>query len=164
SLLLYLWKAPSFSFTHRAFLLGVVGGVITMVRQQDIVLLLIPAGLALSDDVWRLPRKAVLNSGIALLGFTATFAIQMVVWYALRGSLLTYSYTGQRFEYLFAPKITEVLFSSNHGLLSWHPLIAFCIVGLLQLRRIDSRLSNLALACFGLELYVIASWWCWWMG
>ena len=61
--------------------------------------------------------------------------------------------------------LSQVLLSSNHGLISWHPIIAVCLFGLMLLSvGQHATLGRLSLACFAAELYVVASWWCWWMG
>ena len=165
SLLLYIWKVPSLTPPFRTLVVGMIAALVMMVRQQDIVILVIPIGSAVADGALRWPRRKLLFSALlGGLGFVAVFAIQMIVWHSLRGTFITYSYRGSSFEFLFAPKIASVLFSSNHGLLSWHPLIGLCLLGWLSLRHVDATMSWLALTCFALEVYIIASWWCWWMG
>jgi hypothetical protein len=167
SLLLYLWQAPSLAVNIRLVLMGMAAGLVAMVRQQDLVVLLLPAGSALLarqvslDRVWRI---AGLQIPLFVAGFAPVFAVQMVAWRILRGSFLSYAYPGQGFAYAARPKIVEVLLSSNHGLISWHPVILLCLVGLVVLSRSAGALGWLALACFGAQLYVSASWWCWWMG
>jgi hypothetical protein len=66
---------------------------------------------------------------------------------------------------LARPQIAAVLFSSNHGLISWHPLIAVCLFGLVLLSvREHPVIGRLSLVCFAAQLYVVGAWWCWWMG
>ncbi|HEX7410018.1 MAG TPA: hypothetical protein VF515_20560 [Candidatus Binatia bacterium] len=136
-----------------------------MVRQQDITLLLVPLGCTLVQAYRaRQLRPAVRPSVLFLLSFTAVFAVQLAVWYYLRGSLITYSYRGQSFSNLLNPKVLEVLFSANHGLFTWHPLIAVCLLGLLLLVRAHPVFAYAALASVAAQLYVVGSWSCWWMG
>jgi hypothetical protein len=165
SLLLYVWKVPALSTTSRSLIMGMIAGVLMMVRQQDILIVLIPAGSAFLDPALRGRRKQLIPPAVFFgLGFLATFAVQMFVWRDLRGSFITFAYKGQSFDHLLSPQFASVLFSSNHGLLSWHPIVALCVIGWFQLRRENGSLSVLALTCFALQLYVIASWWSWWMG
>jgi hypothetical protein len=165
SLFLYVWKVPDLPAAGRSLLMGMIAGVLMMVRQQDILVILIPAGSALLDPAVRGRRTQLIRPALLFgLGFAATFAVQMFVWRDLRGSFLSFAYKGQSFDYLMSPRIGNVLFSSNHGLVSWHPIVALCVIGWFQLRRENRSLSSLALTCFALQLYVIASWWCWWMG
>jgi hypothetical protein len=165
SLFLYIWKVPPLRPGSRALLMGLVAGIVTMVRQQDIVVAIIPLGAVFAGGALNWRRSKLLSTvSLAAFGFIGAFVVQMLVWYSLRGSFLSFSYQGQSFENAFAPKILQVLFSSNHGLLSWHPLIGLSFVGWLALRKVDPVFSGLILLCFTLELYVIAAWWSWWLG
>lgn len=142
--------------------MGLAGGMVAMVRQQDVLLFLLPDGIALTSrpQIIRILER----SGLFLLGFVATFCMQMLVWWTLRGSLLAYSYTGFHFSYLLEPRIFPVLFSSNHGLITWHPVVAICLVGLFVMQPKDHHTGIFAFLCFLGELYVVASWWNWWKG
>ena len=62
------------------------------------------------------------------------------------------------------PEILNVLFSGFHGLFSWHPLLFFGIVGLVLISRQYSSMVVILLTAFALQVYLIASWWCWWQG
>jgi hypothetical protein len=166
SLFLYVWSVPSLRRRLRWALMGVSAALVLMARQQDGVVFLLPLGTAVLQDGWRKSsQKAMAALPFLGAGFATLFALQMLVWHALRGSFLTYSYRGFDFAYLTSPRVVEVLLSSNHGLISWHPMIAVCLLGLvLMSMREQPVLGWLSLACFAAELYVIASWWCWWMG
>ncbi len=163
---LYVWKVPALPARRRWMLMGVSAAFVVMVRQQDAVVLLIPLGAALMGGGWRTLSQRVRSAvPFVAIGFAPLFALQMLVWYTLRGSFLTYAYRGFGFEYVTHPKIAAVLFSSNHGLISWHPIIAVCLLGLVLLSRSEQRvLGRMALVCCAAQLYVVASWWCWWMG
>ena len=166
SLFLYVWRAPSLRRQLRWMLMGVGAALVLMARQQDGVILLVPMGAALLCDGWRRSWQTM-RSALPFIGagFTPLFAVQMMVWHTLRGSFVTYAYRGQGFEYLSRPQIAAVLFSSNHGLISWHPLIAVCLFGLLLLSVGEHpMIGRLSLVCFAAQLYVVGSWWCWWMG
>jgi len=166
SLLLYVWRAPALHPRLRWMLMGIGAALVLMARQQDGVILLVPVGAALLHDGWR-GAWPTLRAALPFVsaGFAPLFAIQMLVWHTLRGSFVTYAYRGQDFAYLTRPRIAAVLFSSNHGLISWHPLIAVCLFGLVLLSlREQPVIGRLSLVCFALQLYVAGSWWCWWMG
>jgi hypothetical protein len=166
SLFLYIWQVPSLRSRARWILMGMGAALVVMARQQDAVILLLPAGAALMHDGWhRFRRKLCSALPFVGAGFAPLFAVQMLVWHTLRGSFFTYAYRGQDFAYLTHPRIAAVLVSSNHGLISWHPLIAVCLLGLLLLSvREQPVIGRLALLCFAAQLYVVSSWWCWWMG
>lgn len=166
SLFLYIWQVPSLRSRPRWILMGIAAALVVMSRQQDAVILLLPVGAAIIDDGWRCSWRKVCSAlPFVGLGFVPLFAVQMLVWHTLRGSFVTYAYRGQDFAYLTRPRIAAVLVSSNHGLISWHPLIVVCLLGLLLLSlREHSVIGRLALVCFVAQLYVVSSWWCWWMG
>ena len=59
------------------------------------------------------------------------------------------------------PKILQVLLSSWHGLLSWTPLIALCLVGLFFLYRRNRVLGAGFIIAFMLQLTFISTWQDW---
>ena len=166
SLFLYIWQVPSLRPRPRWILMGMTAALVVMARQQDAVILLVPVGAALMHDGWRRSWQTLCSAlPFVGVGFAPLFAVQMLVWHTLRGSFLTYAYRGQYFAYLTRPQIAAVLVSSNHGLITWHPLIVVCLLGLVLLSlREHPVIGRLALVCFAAQLYVVSSWWCWWMG
>jgi len=166
SLFLYVWQMPSLRSRPRWVLMGSAAALVVMARQQDAVVLLVPAGAALMHDGWRRSWQKLCSAlPFVGVGFAPLFAVQMLVWHTLRGSFITYAYRGQDFAYLTRPQIAAVLVSSNHGLITWHPLIVVCLFGLVLLSlREHPVIGRLALVCFAAQLYVVSSWWCWWMG
>lgn len=164
SLFLYVWRVPSWPMAQRAVVMGMTGALMAMVRQQDAVVMLIPLGAFLIQNVAEKWSRAVwVSLPLFGIGFLAVYAVQMLAWHSLRGSFFSYAYRGETFAYAMHPQLWQVLFSSNHGLIAWHPLIALCLTGLLLLGRSAGGVGWLALICFATQLYAIASWWCWWM-
>jgi hypothetical protein len=156
SAILYFWKAPVIKEKWRTLLIGAIAGITAMVRLQDLLILIIPISVAL----WQKPsfRRSLLRGTIFLMAFFSTFWIQMVVWFTLRGVWLSFPYSNSTFSYWRNPKLLETLFSSNHGLLVWHPVILICLVGLFLW---SNPVSRVALICLISELYVVASWYAW---
>jgi hypothetical protein len=97
--------------------------------------------------------------------FLLAFSVQMIVWRILTGSFVVYSYSesGQFFNFA-SPKFFNVLFSSNHGLLAWHPIILICLLGLIFSRTLSRPTKIAFLIAFLFQLYVTSSWTIWWMG
>jgi hypothetical protein len=89
----------------------------------------------------------------------------MIVWRILTGSFIIYSYSasGQFFNFS-SPKFFNVLFSSNHGLLIWHPIVLISLLGLIFSRALSRSAKIAFLVAFLCQLYVISSWTMWWMG
>lgn len=164
SAFLCLWKAESISINTRAILMGFMAGIITMVRQQEVLMISIPIVFAFLSPNFRLrgiPLRSVLLFAAC---FLLAFSIQMVVWKILTGHFIIFSYSqGQYFDFR-APKFFKVLFSSNHGLLIWHPIFLICLIGLIFSRTLSRAAKIAFLIAFLGQLYVTSSWWMWWMG
>ena len=57
-----------------------------------------------------------------------------------------------------------MLFSSFHGLFSWHPIYLFALLGLPILVYRDRGLAIGMAAGLSLNIYLVAAWWAWWQG
>jgi hypothetical protein len=165
SLLLFLWKTPSVSQRLRPLLMGLAAALVGMVRQQDLAIVALLLGFAFISDrmaglTWRETRRFL---ALFALGFFSLFSLQMITWRVLTGSLLTYSYQGFGFDHWKNPKVMDVLFSSNHGLFSWHPFLLVSLAGLLFAPKRCRDVGAFLAASFVATLYVTSSWCCWWL-
>lgn len=165
SLLMYLWicRGPINSLLQ-SFFIGLAGGLVGLVRQPDITFFLLP----LLDILWT--EKSFLEKGrkiaVSVAGFFTIFWIQMFVWNMLNGSpfLSGYFLSGKEGFSLWTPHVLDVLFSAEHGLFLWHPVLFFALVGLLMFCRANPLIGGLLLAGFFMQTYVIASWSFWSQG
>ncbi len=121
-------------------LLGLAGGVLVLVRLQELVWAVLPAislwrGLRRAADSrqrWLLVRRA----GVGAAVFTALIAPQIGVWWYWTGSL-TPPYlagAGHRLD-LSSPHFLDTWLSPDHGMFYWHPLLVLGLIGLLPWRR-----------------------------
>lgn len=166
SAFLWLWKAESISINRRAILMGLMAGIITMIRQQEILIIFVPIVVALFSPNFSLGKIPIVRLILLFVAsFLLAFSVQMIVWKILTGSFVVYSYSdsGQFFNFA-SPKLFSVLFSSNHGLLAWHPIILICLIGLIFSRTLSRPTKIAFLIAFLLQLYVTSSWTSWWMG
>jgi hypothetical protein len=166
SAFLCLWKAESIPINIRAILMGIMAGIITMVRQEEILMISIPIVFAVCSPNFSFRQIPIFRLTILFIAsFLLAFSIQMIVWRILTGSFLTYSYSasGQFFN-LSSPQFFNVLFSSNHGLLIWHPILLICLLGLIFSRTLSRSAKIAFVLAFFCQLYVISSWTMWWMG
>jgi hypothetical protein len=60
--------------------------------------------------------------------------------------------------------VLDVLFSAEHGLFLWHPILLFAAIGLVLFFRANPLLGGLLLAGFFSQIYLIASWSFWSQG
>lgn len=164
SAFLCLWKADSLSTNLRTVLMGLMAGIITMVRQQEILVILIPVVFTIFSPNFSLRQIPILRSLLFVASFFLAFSIQMIVWKILNGHFYVYSYQGGQYFDFSSPKFFDVLFSSNHGLFIWHPIFLICLVGLILSRTLSRNAKIAFLIAFLCQLYVTSSWWMWWMG
>ena len=139
-------------------LLGLLGGLMTLVRLQDAVLIALPA----ADLLWRRPARW----GACLVRYLAAAAVlglvQVAVWLRLYGSdflstVLTVNLVGG-----IRPQVMGVLLSARHGLFYWTPLYVACVLGWALLARRDRREAVLLAAGFAGSVLVNASMQDWW--
>ena len=147
-------------------LLGLSGGLMLDVYYPNVVFLLIPLMESIAGywRAWRSPGRDwvairelfsanVLFALLVVLAFTPTLVARQII----SGNPLAFGYTALHQWAWTSPALGSVLFSSNHGLLSWTPIVLLALLGLLPLRRLDKDLAAyLALACL-VFYYLIAS-------
>jgi hypothetical protein len=155
-----------FLLTHRGMtgpgafaLAGAAGGLVALVRWQNVVFL--PVALGVSYAAHGRPRMRELLAGA--LAFLVVFSPQLLYWKALYGSFLLVPQGGGYIDWT-SPRIEEVLLSSRHGLLSWAPVLWLALAGFPNFVRRAKPLGwGLVLSAL-LALYVNASVADWWAG
>lgn len=129
--------------------LGALAGLSALMRWQDALFLIAPAWIALTwRTTWTRRVVALLTVAVA---FVAVFSPQMVVWRVLYGRALTIP-QGPSFLQWSSPHPIAVLFSDNHGLFTWTPLLLVSVVGLAGFVR---RQRDVAIPIVAI---VLASW------
>lgn len=91
--------------------------------------------------------------GALVLVFSPTLLTRRIIY----GRFLATGYEGSGVWHFNNPLFAKVLFSSDHGLFSWTPILFFACLGLLFLVRINRRIGAVALISFGAFYYLIAS-------
>src|SRR5262249_29358706 len=154
ALFVVLWRLWRESADRRHWLvLGLVGGLMTLVRVQDGVLLALPALDVLLDRGRRaLPAVAALAPGLA-----PGAGLQAGVWARLWGGDFVRQIGTQGPGFTLRLHVADVLFSPRHGLFTWTPLWAVAAVGFLLFVRRDRRLAGLMILAFALAVAVNAS-------
>jgi hypothetical protein len=140
-------------------LLGLVAGLVALLRWQNIVF--VPVGLVLfwKKTGWPKWQELALFTGTAV----AAFLPQMVFWKLIYGHFLLVPQGGGYMGWA-SPELEAVLFSSRHGLLSWSPVLWLGVAGLVGLTRRTPVFAGSLLAAFALTLYVNAAVHDWWAG
>ena len=143
-------------------LLGLVLGIATLVRWQNAVFGLLPA-LHLAAP---LRRREWSFAGASTAAFGAAFLLgvlpQLLSWKAIFGRLYIGVPLGPDYVRWDDPFLSEVLFSSRHGLFSWSPILLAAALGLPGFVRANPR-RGLPLAAVALLVWyvnsTVADWW-----
>jgi hypothetical protein len=144
-------------------------GFAALVRWQDAVFWLLPAcdaigdawrGTAPSRDRW---RRAVGHLTASAAAALLVFVPQLAAWQILYGRPLLVP-QGSDFMRWTSPHLVDVLFSDFHGLLSWTPLVAIAVAGLLFVARRAPAAGLPLVAVFLASWYANAAAADWWAG
>lgn len=117
-------------------LLGLLAGIMTLIRWQNALFAIVPACDA-ALWLWRAWRTDRRDAGLTIalggLAFTLTAALaclpQMLAWKAIYGTYLAVSPVGPKIRWTM-PQLELVLFSSRNGLLAMSPLLYAAALGL----------------------------------
>ncbi|MBN2371262.1 MAG: hypothetical protein JXO72_12330 [Vicinamibacteria bacterium] len=134
ALLLHLWldtRVRRDASLGRYAILGAIGGLTGMVREQDLFFLVVP-GL---DIVWQALRERRLGRGSCraltmLLAAVIAFTPQLFAYHAINGSFWPSKHVARKMSF-HCPHFFEVLFDPAHGLFFWSPILLVAAVALL---------------------------------
>lgn len=164
ALFLYFWYPPRPNRSAQDWLiLGFVTALVALVRWQEGLFALIPI-LELGWWVWH--KKVSLRDGsqwLLLFGLAVLvgFIPQFVMWSQVYGSPLLIP-QGENFMHWLAPQPLLTLFSTRHGLITWHPLFLLALLGLIPLWKHNRAIAMVVLYAFLAQLYINSSadhWW-----
>ena len=147
-------------------LLGLIGGLMMDVYYPNAILLLLPALESLRAYGAYFRESSTTRSSFGLmLGRNALFVIALLL--ALSPTFITrqivYGYWFEsgyipvRLWHWTSPALGSVLFSSDHGLFSWTPVLGLAFLGLLLFWRREPRFGGSLLLVFAVFYYFIAS-------
>lgn len=162
SLFCFVWiRTRGQQTVSRYALLGALAGIAALMRWQDAVLLVVPAIEAVAttrSGGWTGTVSKLVAAGA---GAFVAFSPQMFVWQRLYGHPLTIP-QGAAFMQWTTPALVAVIFSDNHGLFTWTPVIALACIGLVPLTRRAPVVGAGAIAFLLISWYVnaaVADWW-----
>jgi hypothetical protein len=146
-------------------LLGVLAGLMAMIRWQNALFMLLPgidaARMLLRPSTPRARADAITGSAVFLACAVAAFLPQMLAWKAIYGSYIARSPVGPEIRWTH-PRVIDVLFSARNGLLSTSPLLYLGAIGLVLLAVEDPALALPCVAAVALMAYFngcIQDWW-----
>lgn len=168
---LVLWFTIRFFELPRAgtgIALGFFAGLAAVIRPNDILIPLVPVLYGINSIAAVRNRVSFLRIHfttviMSVIAFALPCLLQMWYWKTVTGHWIYYSYQGEPF-YFNDPQFLNTLFSYRKGWLLYTPVMVFAVCGFLFLFRVAGKLASPILVFFLINLYVLASWWCWWYG
>lgn len=167
---IYFWFKHWFTRSLTNWLiLGLWAGLIMLMRPQDVFFIIFPV---IIEIIFFIKEKkaaffsTLVGPGLLIITGIICFTPQMIAWKILYNSLLTIP-QGPNFMNWTSPQILPLLFSTNHGLITYTPVIAFALLGLFLYQRGNNRQYALFLAfllIFVAEFYTNSIVWDWWAG
>ena len=142
--------------------MGLSAGLMMMVRWQNIAFPFLAMGLSL----WTLRRQwRQAAAGVAVCAACAVLAFspQLVFWKVVRGGWLAVPAADHAFDVASLHGL-DVLFSSNHGLLSTTPVVFVALLGLPAFLRRDVPLALVLTLGFVSEVFINGGNDGWWGG
>ena len=144
--------------------IGLLCGLITLIRPTELICVLIPLlwGVstfkALGEPVvsWLKPRTLVVVAGCALL----INIPQLIYWKAASGKWLFYSYGEEGFNFLH-PRTLDGWFAPNNGWLIYTPIMILAVIGLVFMYKKCRTAFWPVTVFFVIHVYVIYCWWNW---
>lgn len=130
--------------------LGLLAALMVNVYYLNLILLMVPGLEALVEygGVLRDPRTPGRSASSLLashLLFAAVFLIGMLPTLITRriiyGGYFETGYPGASQWFWTQPVLGKVLFSSDHGLLTWTPILVLAILGIVMFRRFDRKFA-----------------------
>ena len=128
----------------RAFVMGALIGLAALVRWSSMLLAILLVWDAVCLARERRWRDLVRDGALWSAGFVAAFAPQLLAWRALYGSFVTIPQGGGFVS--GHPAWAGVLFSPQHGLFSWSPLLYAGLLGLALWARRETGRALVVLA------------------
>lgn len=173
-LLIERWDAWRGAMTPRRWAgLGALGGVAALMRQQEVLFLILP-GLDLLADLWQAARRRDGRGAARALGYGVLMGVAALAVYMPQLLLWKFSFGAwvlpkpRRYFLFDNPAIVESLLSMKAGLLPWVPSLYLAVPGLVLARRQLNGLVWRLGVMFLVELYLNASVWdyhgCWGFG
>ncbi|MBI3238918.1 MAG: hypothetical protein HYZ43_08795 [Flavobacteriia bacterium] len=149
----------------RMILLGVVVGLILLIRPTNItVLLLIPFLIGSKTELFAWIKNLVTEKRTLLFAAAgsclAIVSLLLFSWKWQTGNWLVWSYSGEGFHFL-QPPILTCLLSFRNGLFVHMPVLLLSVIGIVFWFR-KNKFQALWLSVYWLiNCWLIFSWWCW---
>jgi hypothetical protein len=140
---------------------GLIAALIVFVRPLNLLFLLISIFFN-RDYLQRIKAQMQWRFLMPFILVIILIAVpQLAYWKYANGSFIANTYTGESFSNWLNPKIIELLFSPNNGLLLYNPLVLLLFFGLVLMIRQKQANAWLISITVLLLIYASSSWWSW---
>jgi hypothetical protein len=167
ALFLWYWERTKLRRTSGQWaILGLLAGLMGNVYYPNVILLIFPAleilnlgGATRRESVQLIVpiRKLALNCSVFIVLFFASLLPTFITRQIIYGNSFETGYPAIWTWNWTSPVLLKVLFSSDHGMFSWTPVLIFAVVGLPFLIKRDALLGTGSLLTFLAFYYFIAS-------
>lgn len=154
------WRRPLERGSGSWLLLGLIGGLMVMTREQLGLLLIIPAlealgtyGALLRSRRWPEALQLLGRHGLFLLILLLTLTPQLLAYQILNGRPGPSATVAGKLDWR-SPNFLNTLFDPGRGAFLWAPVLAPGLLGLAWLARKDALLACLLLAGFLAQTYI----------
>jgi hypothetical protein len=151
-------------------ILGALGGLMMLVREQDALFFAIPGVEALvalvaiwrgrSADWARRAARLTLGFGVMLVAALVAFIPQLIAYRVITGRFGPSQVVAGKFTFT-SPNFFNVLFNPEHGLVLWTPVVAVCLGGMLLFWRRDRLFAGALMLAFLFQVYIAGSFLTW---
>ncbi|MBI4450651.1 glycosyltransferase family 39 protein [Candidatus Woesearchaeota archaeon] len=169
SLFLWYWLRTGPERSIRQWgLLGLIAGLMVMVRVLDGVFLLVPLFEA-AHKYAKMPSVQLFRKHVLfIIAMLVVFVPQFLAWNALFGSPIAGPGYGveRGFDFSISTmlQMPRVWFSDFHGLFSWTPVVLLGIIGLWWYAKKSRQPATYFAIAFLVLSFVVNSWWAWYGG
>lgn len=168
---MYLFVTMRWSTTRswsNSLKLGLITGLIILVRPSNIVVVLIPLLWGVTTiksfkEKLHIFFKCKYRIIFAVFVALGVVSLQIIYWKSVTGEFFYYSYGDEGFFFLH-PHIIDGLFSYRNGWLVYTPVMLFALLGFWYLKKQIPGLFWTILIFLIVNIYIIFCWWCWWYG
>lgn len=148
--------------------LGLIGGLITLIRPTDALIFLFP--LLFKTNTIKEFKKRIISFFkhpyylfFSFILFLIPIAIQMLLWKKYVGHYIFYSYNNERF-FFNDPQIINFLFSYRKGWLVYTPIMFFSLIGILLSKKYLKDFFVFLIIFTLSNIYILSCWWDWAFG
>ncbi len=150
------------------YLLGLILGLVLIVRPIDILVAIIPFTWGVCDSATlknkiHLLYKNLSSITIAAILLLCITAIQMAYWKYTTGNWVHFSYCGERFNFI-RPHIINGLFSYRKGWFVYTPMALISMAGFYFLWKQNRKIVLPLFLSLIAAVYLVYSWENWWYG